>query len=204
MISIVLATKNPGKLKEMKDILEEWGYTVQSMAEAGVELDVLEDGDTYEENALKKASEVSRALKRAGCRILTLADDSGLEVNALSGEPGVYSSRFLGADTPHVIKNQKILDLLWDVPKENRTARFVCVVAAVFPDGRTLTARAAVEGRIAHDVRGAEGFGFDPIFDLPEYDQTMAEIPALLKNKISHRAKALQQLMEALPAGGLE
>jgi len=190
-MEIVFATKNKGKLKEIQEIL--LGYTIITMDEAGVQGDVEEDGLTFEENALKKATEVMRITGRP-----TLADDSGLEVDALDGAPGVYSARYLGYDTPYEVKNQYILDQLKGLPKAERAARFVCAIAVAFPDGRTFCERAVMEGYITDAPRGENGFGYDPIFEVEPYGMTTAEMPAALKNQISHRAKALQQMKARL------
>ena len=174
-------------------ILGDLGIPVVSLKEAGIQADIVEDGTTFEENALIKAREISRLTGEAA-----MADDSGLEIDYLNGEPGVYSARYLGEDTSYDIKNQIILDRLSQVPDEQRTARFVCAIACVLPDGTVLTAKDAMEGRIGYEIAGKNGFGYDPIFYLPEFGCTSAEISPEQKNEISHRGKALRQIKELL------
>ncbi len=190
---IVFATGNKGKLKEVEMILKDLGRQVVSMKEAGVEAEIAEDGKTFAENAMIKARAV-----HAVCGGLVLADDSGLEIDYLNREPGVYSARYLGEDTPYKIKNEIILQRLEGVAKEARSARFVCVIGAVLPDGRELTASAAVEGSIAFCAAGDGGFGYDPIFFVDEFGRTMAELTPEEKNQISHRGKALREMKELL------
>ena len=186
---IVFATGNEGKMREVRLILQDLGFPVLSMKEAGVSLDIEENGTTFAENAMIKAREVWE--KTGG---IVLADDSGLVVDYLGGEPGVYSSRYLGEDTSYEIKNQAIIDRLADAKEEERTARFVSAIAAVLPDGSELVTEGTVEGLIAHEPAGNGGFGYDPIFYLPEYGVTSAEIPIEKKNEISHRGKALEAM----------
>lgn len=193
MDRILFATKNKGKLKEINAILSDLNVEVVSMEEAGINIDIVEDGKTFEENAKKKATEV---MKVSG--MLTLADDSGLEVDYLNKAPGIYSSRYMGEDTSYEVKNQHIISLLDGVPLEKRTARFVCVIAAAFPDGRIFSVRGTMEGIIGKEIRGGNGFGYDPIFYLPELEKTSAELSAEDKNAISHRGKALQEMKELL------
>ena len=156
---IIFATGNEGKMKEIREILGDLGYEILSMKEAGVDVDIVEDGETFEENAIIKATTVMKATGR-----IVLADDSGLEVDYLNKEPGVMSARYMGENTSYRIKNQIIIDRLDGVPDEKRTARFVCVIAAAFPDGRLETRRGTIEGRIAYEPAGENGFGYDPIF----------------------------------------
>ena len=191
---IVFATGNAHKMIEIRQILEDLGMPVISMKEVGVDPEIIEDGTTFEENALIKAREVAKLLPND----IVLADDSGLEVDALNKEPGIYSARYAGENTSYEIKNQLILDRVKDVPEEKRTARFVCAVAAVFPDGTEKVVRENMEGRIAYESAGANGFGYDPIFYLPEYGCTSAEISMEEKNKISHRGKALRAIKDEL------
>ena len=191
---LVFATGNMGKMREIKQIMEGTGYDIFSMKEVGVNPDIDENGSTFEENALIKAREVAKLLPDA----VVLADDSGLEVDALNKEPGIYSARYMGEDTPYSVKNANIIERLTGVPDEERTARFVCAIAAVFPDGQELVTRATIEGRIDYEEKGEHGFGFDPIFYVPELGCTTAEIPEVEKNKISHRGKALQMMKEEL------
>ena len=174
-------------------ILADLGYEIQSMKEAGINVDIVEDGKTFEENALIKA----RAIRDLTGEIV-LADDSGLEIDYLNREPGVYSARYMGEDTSYHIKNANLVERLNGVPDEKRTARFVCEIAAAFPDGTEKTARGTMEGRIGYEERGANGFGYDPIFYLPEYGLSSAEISMEEKNKISHRGKALRAIKDVL------
>ena len=167
--------------------------TILSQKEAGITSDAEENGTTFEANALIKARAVA-----AQTDALVLADDSGLEIDYLNGEPGVYSARYMGEDTSYEIKNQKILDLLAGVPEEKRTARFVCVIAAVLPDGREFTTKGTIEGIIGYESRGEGGFGYDPIFFVPEFGCSTAELTMEQKNKISHRGKALRAMKEVL------
>lgn len=186
---IVFATGNEGKMREVRLILQDLGFPVLSMKEAGVSLDIEENGTTFAENAMIKARAVWE--KTGG---IVLADDSGLVVDYLGGEPGVYSARYLGEDTSYEIKNQAIIDRLVDAKEEERTARFVSAIAAVLPDGSELVTEGTVEGLIVHEPAGNGGFGYDPIFYLPEYGVTSAEIPIEKKNEISHRGKALEAM----------
>lgn len=193
MEKLIFATGNADKMKEIRMILADSGYEIVSMKEAGIDVDIVEDGSTFEENAIIKATAISKV---AGC--LVLADDSGLEVDAMDGAPGIYSARFEGVDTPYSIKNKIIMDRLEGLPEEERTARFVCAIAAAWPDGRVETRRGTIEGRIAHEPAGENGFGYDPIFYVPEYGRTTAQLDPEEKNKISHRGKALQMIKEVL------
>lgn len=186
---IVFATGNEGKMREVRLILQDLGFPVLSMKDAGVSLDIEENGTIFAENAMIKARAVWE--KTGG---IVLADDSGLVVDYLGGEPGVYSARYLGEDTSYEIKNQAIIDRLADAKEEERTARFISAIAAVLPDGSELVTEGTVEGLIAHEPAGNGGFGYDPIFYLPEYGVTSAEIPIEKKNEISHRGKALEAM----------
>ena len=189
----MFATGNAGKVKEIRMIMADLGVEVLSMKEAGISIDIEEDGSTYEENALIKARAV------AACTdAIVMADDSGLEVDALNKEPGVLSARYMGEDTPYSIKNGEIIKRLTGVPDEERSARFVCAIAAVLPDGRELTTRATIEGRIGYEEKGANGFGYDPIFYVPEFGKTTAELTEEEKNKVSHRGKALELMKKEL------
>ena len=192
-MKIVFATKNAGKVKEVKLLLQELNVQVVTMTEAGIDIDVIEDGETFEENAIKKAKEI---MEVSGC--LVLSDDSGLEVDYLNKQPGVYSARFMGEKTSYTIKNKKILQMLEGVEEEKRTARFVSVIAAAFPDGRVVTTRGTIEGIIGYEARGENGFGYDPIFYVPELGMYTAEIDVVQKNEISHRGKALRAMKELL------
>ncbi len=191
---ILFATGNQGKMREITRILEDLGMEIRSMKEAGICLDIEENGTTYEENALIKARAVAAACKEA----IVLADDSGLEIDYLNREPGVYSARYMGEDTSYRIKNANLVSRLEGVPEEQRTARFVCAIAAVLPDGRELTTRATVEGRIGYGEKGQGGFGYDPIFYVPERGKTTAELTEDEKNEVSHRGKALRLMKEEL------
>jgi len=192
-MQIIFATKNSGKVREVKMILEDMEADVFTMAEAGIDIEVEEDGETFEENAVLKAEAI---MEESDC--LVLADDSGLEIDYLGGDPGVHSARFMGYDTPYEEKNAKILQMLEGVPEEKRTARFVSVIAAAFPDGRTVTVRGTVEGIIGYEQKGTNGFGYDPIFYIPELGKYSAELSLEEKNKISHRGKALRLMKEKL------
>ncbi|MCI8788802.1 MAG: XTP/dITP diphosphatase [Lachnospiraceae bacterium] len=193
MERVIFATGNEGKMREIRAILADTYPEILSMKEAGIETDTVEDGKTYEENALIKARAVAAAAGE-----LVLADDSGLEIDYLGKEPGVYSARYLGEDTPYSIKNAELIRRLEGVPEEERTARFVCAIAAVLPDGREITVRAAIEGRIGYEEKGSNGFGYDPIFYVPEFGKTTAELTEEEKNQVSHRGKALRLMKEEL------
>lgn len=190
---IVFATGNAGKIKEIQMIMADTGMEVVSMKEAGITLDIVEDGSTYEENALIKARAVAACTDD-----IVMADDSGLEIDYLNQEPGVFSARYMGEDTSYRIKNANLIGRLDGVPEEQRTARFVCAIAAVLPDGRELTTRAAIEGRIGYEEKGSNGFGYDPIFYVPQFQKTTAELTEEEKNQVSHRGKALQLMKEEL------
>lgn len=193
MKKIIFATKNKGKIKEINAIMSDMNVEVVSMEDAGINIDVVEDGNTFEENAIKKAEEI---MKVSG--LITMADDSGLEIDYLDGAPGVYSARYMGEDTPYSIKNSKILEIMKDVKEENRTARFVSVIATAIPNKETITTKGTVEGIIGYEIKGENGFGYDPIFYVPEYNMTTAEMTPELKNNISHRGKALRLMKEEL------
>lgn len=196
MKKIIFATGNENKMVEVRMILADCGYEIVSMKQAGIDIDIVEDGSTFEENAAIKATAISKLPEAEGC--VVLADDSGLEVDYMNGEPGIYSARWEGVDTPYSVKNQKIIDRLAGVPDEQRTARFVCAIAAAFPDGSVVTRRGTIEGRIAYEPAGENGFGYDPIFYVPELGKTTAEIAPEDKNKISHRGRALEMIREIL------
>lgn len=180
-------------MREIREILKSLGAEILSLKEAGVHVDIVEDGDSFEANALIKARAVWE--KTGG---IVLADDSGLEIDCLNGEPGIYSARYMGENTSYEIKNWNLIHRLDGVPEEKRTARFACVIACVLSDGRELTARGTMEGHIAYEPAGAGGFGYDPILMLPEYGKTSAEITMEEKNAISHRGKALRAIKEQL------
>ena len=187
---IVFATGNQDKMVEIRMILKELGMPVYSMKELGIDEDIVEDGISFEENAEIKARAVARLLPQD----IILADDSGLEIDYLDGAPGIYSARFAGEDTSYDIKNRIFLDKLEGVPDEERTSRFVCAIAAVFPDGDVETVRGTIEGQIAHEIAGENGFGYDPIFYVPEYGCTTAEMDPDKKNELSHRGNALRAM----------
>lgn len=186
---IVFATGNADKMIEIRDILSGLDAELLSMKEAGISLDIVEDGKTFEENAQIKAKAVA-----AVTDAIVLADDSGLEIDYLNKEPGVYSARYMGENTSYDIKNQALLDRLKGVPKERRTARFVCAVAAVFPDGETVVKRGTIEGYIGEKPAGENGFGYDPIFYVDEYHCSTAELTMQQKNAFSHRGNALRAI----------
>ena len=193
MKKVIFATGNEGKMKEIREILGDLDIELLSLKDAGIHADIAEDGKTFEENAQIKA----RAIEKLTGEIV-LADDSGLEIDYLNGEPGIYSARYMGEDTSYRIKNANLIQRLEGVPDEKRTARFVCAIAAAFPDGTMKTVRATMEGRIGYEERGENGFGYDPIFYLPEYGCSSAELSMEEKNKISHRGKALRAIKDAL------
>ena len=190
---IIFATGNEGKMREVRMILGDLGIQVISMKEAGVTAEADENGTTFEENAIIKAKEI---MEKTG--EIVLAGDSGLEVDALGGEPGIYSARYMGYDTSYHIKNNSLIERLEGKTGEERSARFVCAIAACFPDGRVLTTRGTMEGQIGYEEKGENGFGYDPVFYLPEYQCYSAELPLEEKNKLSHRGKALRLMKEAL------
>lgn len=191
MKSIILASNNKDKVKEVKEILK--GYDIISMKEAGIDVDIEENGTTFEENALIKA----RAIMKLTGQI-TMADDSGLEIDYLNKAPGVYSARFMGHDTSYDIKNKALIQKLEGVKGSDRSGRFVCAIAVCFPDGREIVKRGTMEGLIAEEIKGDNGFGYDPIVYLPEYGKTSGELAPEEKNKISHRGKALALIKEEL------
>lgn len=193
MRQIIFATKNKGKIEEINEIMQDMAIKVISMEEAGIDIDIIENGTTFEENAIIKVKEIMKFTND-----IVMADDSGLEIDYLNKAPGVYSARFEGENTPYDIKNKKILDMLSNVPDEKRAARFVCVIAAGFSDGTIITTEGIIEGRIGNEIKGENGFGYDPIFYIPQYDMTTAEMPSHLKNKVSHRANALEEMKRQL------
>ncbi len=200
MRDIIFATGNMGKLREIKQIMEGLPYNIISMKEAGLETEVDETGETFEENAILKATAIAKKAREAGVYgdAIVMADDSGFEVDHLGGKPGIYSARFMGTDTPYSIKNQKILDEMEGVPEEERTARFVAAIACVFPDGTCGVVRDTFEGRVAHEAKGIYGFGYDPIMYVPEKGCNSGELLPEEKNKISHRGKALMKARKLL------
>ncbi len=196
MKKIIFATGNEGKMKEVRMILADTGYEILSLKDAGISADIVEDGSTFEENAAIKATAISKLPEAEGA--VVLADDSGLEIDYLNKEPGIYSARYMGEDTSYDIKNKALIDRLEGVPDEKRTARFVCAIAAAFPDGRVETRRGTIEGRIGYEQAGENGFGYDPIFYVPEFSCTTAELSPEEKNKVSHRGNALRLIKEVL------
>ena len=197
-MKVIFATGNMGKMREIRAIMSDTDAEVLSMKEADVYTDVVEDGSTFMENAFIKARAVAKLVKQKGITAAVVADDSGLVVDALGGEPGIYSARYLGEDTPYKIKNAKIIERLEGVEDEKRTARFVCAMAVVFPDGSEDCYEATYEGRIGYEEKGPNGFGYDPIFYLPDRGVYSAELDPEEKNRISHRGKALEGIKEIL------
>lgn len=193
MDKIIFATGNKDKVKEIQMILADLGLEVITMKDAGISIDIEENGATYEENAMIKARAVA-----AYTKAIVMADDSGLEIDYLNKEPGVYSARYLGEDTSYRIKNANLISRLEGVPDEKRTARFVCAIGAVFPDGTEVTTRGTIEGRIGYEEKGTNGFGYDPIFYVPEFGKTTAELSEEEKNRVSHRGNALRLMKEEL------
>lgn len=193
MNRIIFASSNEGKMDEIRDILKGMDIELLSLKDAGIDIEINENGMTFEENAIIKSETVCRLTGE-----IVLADDSGLEVDFLDKAPGIYSARFLGEDTPYSVKNNHIIEGLKNVEKDKRSARFVCVIACSFPDGRTITRTGIIEGYIAKEISGSNGFGYDPIFYVPKYNCTTAEMPTELKNQISHRARALNAMKEVL------
>lgn len=193
MKEVILASSNRGKVREVQAMLQDMGMRVIPLCETGFTDEIEENGSTFAENAALKAETVRDALHKP-----VLADDSGLEIDCLDKQPGIYSARYLGHDTPYEVKNKMILEKLEGVAEEERSARFVCAMALALPDGETIITQATMEGMIGYESRGENGFGYDPIFYLPEFGMTSAEITPAQKNEISHRAKALRKMKEAL------
>lgn len=201
MRKLIFATGNEGKMREVRKILS--GLTIKgeaveilSMKEAGIEDDIVEDGADFTENAVIKAKAVACKQKD----VIVLADDSGLEIDYLNKEPGIYSARYMGKDTSYHEKNANLIGRLSGVQDEKRTARFVCAIAAVLPGGEVFTETGVVEGRIGYEEKGSNGFGYDPIFYVPDYGKSTAELSDEEKNKISHRGKALRAIRRQLEA----
>jgi len=193
-MKLIFATGNMGKMREIREIMADLDVEVLSMKEAGVYADVVEDGTTFMENAFLKAEAIAEKVKEKGLDAIVLADDSGLVVDALNGEPGIYSARYMGEDTPYSIKNANIIERLEGVPEADRTARFVCAIAAVLPDGSKMSSEATYEGIIGYEEKGSNGFGYDPILYLPDRGCYSAELDIDEKNRISHRGKALENM----------
>ncbi len=194
MKTIIVATQNIGKVKEIKSILADLPVEVKTMGEVGIDIDIEENGLTFEDNAKIKSEAIANMIPDA----IVLADDSGLEIDCLNKEPGVHSARYLGKDTSYDIKNQVILDNLKDVPKEKRSARFVCAIAMSMKDRETIVTRATLEGSIGYEIKGENGFGYDPIFFIDELGTYSAVLSLEDKNKVSHRAKALQNMKKEI------
>ena len=193
MKKIIFATSNENKMREIRQIMGDMPIEILSMKQAGISADIEENGTTFEENALIKARAIAEITNE-----IVLADDSGLEIDALNKEPGIYSARYMGEDTSYRIKNQNLIERLEGVEEDKRTARFVCAIAAAFPGGEVITTIGTVEGMIAHGEKGENGFGYDPIFYVPEFGCTTAELSDEEKNKISHRGNALRAMKEKL------
>lgn len=200
MDTIIFATGNKNKMIEIRMILADLGCKILSQKEAGIQADVVEDGQTFEENALIKAATIADIARKMPeyRNAVVLADDSGLEIDALNKEPGIYSARYMGEDTSYDIKNQALIDRLEGVPDEKRTARFVCAIAAALPDGSTEVVRGTMEGRIGYEITGENGFGYDPIFYLPQFGCSSAELEPEKKNELSHRGEGLRKMRKVL------
>ena len=196
---ILFATGNENKMKEIREILGDCGLEVLSLKEAGIAADVVEDGTTFEENACKKVTEIASLSPDD----IILADDSGLEIDYLNREPGIYSARYLGEDTSYDIKNQALLYRLTGVEKERRSARFVCAIAAAVPGSGVFTTRGTIEGYIGWEMAGSNGFGYDPIFYVDAYGCSTAELTMEQKNALSHRGNALRAMKEDLIKKGV-
>jgi XTP/dITP diphosphohydrolase len=193
MKKIIFATTNENKVREVKMMMEGFDVELYTMKDAGIDVDIVEDGTTFEENAIIKAKTIMEMTGE-----IALADDSGLEVDYLDGAPGIYSARFLGEETSYDVKNNYIIDKLKEAKGKERSARFVCAMAAAFPNGEVITCKGTIEGLIAYEQKGKNGFGYDPIVYVPEYEMTTGEMAPELKNSISHRGKALEQMKEIL------
>lgn len=215
MTKIIFATGNKDKMREIREIMADCDVEIYSMKEAGINIDIVEDGDTFEANSTIKAKAISDYISGKGMSeeqkddswkavsekykgAIVLADDSGLEIDYLNKEPGVYSARYMGEDTSYDIKNQNLIDRLEGVEKDKRTARFVCAIVAVLPDGEVLVSRETMEGYIGWKIAGKNGFGYDPIFYLDEFGCSSAELSREQKNAISHRGKALAGIKKLL------
>ena len=215
MTKIIFATGNKDKMREIREIMADCDVEIYSMKEAGINIDIVEDGDTFEANSTIKAKAISDYISGKGMSeeqkddswkavsekykgAIVLADDSGLEIDYLNKEPGVYSARYMGEDTSYDIKNQNLIDRLGGVEKDKRTARFVCAIVAVLPDGEVLVSRETMEGYIGWEIAGENGFGYDPIFYLDEFGCSSAELSREQKNAISHRGKALAGIKKLL------
>ena len=198
MRKIIFATGNENKMKEIRQILGDMDVEILSMKQAGISADIVEDGTTFEENAVIKAKAIAEMTQE-----IVLADDSGLEIDYINKEPGIYSAIYMGEDTSYDIKNQALIDKLDGVPKEQRTARFVCAIGAVLPNKETLVVRETMEGYIGYEIAGENGFGYDPIFYLDEFGCSSAALSREQKNAISHRGKALRAMKDILLERGI-
>jgi len=200
MKRVIFATGNEHKMVEIRMILEGLGMEILSQKEAGITADIVEDGSTFEENAMIKAgkiAEIAHGMEEYKDAVV-LADDSGLEIDYLNKEPGIYSARYMGENTSYDIKNQTLLNRLDGVADDRRTARFVCAIAAVFPDGTREVVRGTMEGIIGHEIIGENGFGYDPIFFLPQYGMTSAQLSPEKKNELSHRGEGLRKMRSVI------
>ena len=193
MIEILFATSNAGKAKEVQAMFSDLDVDVKTLREEGIDVAIEENGQTFAENALIKAKAIAGMTDK-----IVLADDSGLVVDYLNGEPGIYSARYMGEDISYDIKNARILERMEGVPDDQRTARFVCAMAAIMPGGEVICTEGIMEGLIGYEMKGTNGFGYDPIFFLPEYGMTSSEISPEKKNEISHRGKALRKMQDEL------
>ena len=193
MTEIIFATGNVGKAREVAMMFADMDVKVQTLKEAGIDVEVIEDGKTFMENAIIKAKTIAQHTDK-----IVLADDSGLVIDYLNGEPGIYSARYMGEDTSYDIKNNNLLERMEGVPEKDRSARFVCAMAAVMPDGEIVETEGVMEGIIGYKLAGENGFGYDPIFYLPEFSASSAEISPEQKNAVSHRGKALRMMQEEL------
>lgn len=193
MTEIIFATGNAGKAREVAMMFADMNVCVKTLREAGIEAEIIEDGKTFAENARIKAETIAKYTDK-----IVLADDSGLIIDYLNGEPGIYSARYMGEDTSYDIKNSRILERMAGVPESERTARFVCAMAAVMPDGEVIETEGIMEGIIGCGIAGSNGFGYDPVFYLPQFGKSSAEITPEQKNKVSHRGKALRMMQTEL------
>lgn len=190
---LVFATNNQGKVNEIRQILSEEHFEIFALKDLDIDIDIEENGASFEENAIIKAKAIMEMTGE-----MVLADDSGFEVDYLDQEPGIYSARYLGEETPYEVKNAEILKRCQDAKEGERAARFVCAIACAFPDGNIITTLGIIEGELAKEPAGINGFGYDPIFYLPERGCTTGEMPPEEKNKISHRGIALRKMVEKL------
>lgn len=193
MTEIIFATGNAGKAREVAMMFADMDVCVKTLKEAGIRADIVEDGKTFMENAVIKAKTIAGYTDK-----IVLADDSGLVIDYLNGEPGIYSARYMGEDTSYDIKNFNILERMAEAPEQERSARFVCAMAAVMPDGEVIETEGVMEGMIGYKIAGENGFGYDPIFYLPEFGASSAEITPEQKNAVSHRGKALRMMQKEL------